>query len=77
MTFPEIDPDEWIETAREPQDGYQLRELSPTIARRDAAVPERGGSDAGTCAPSKSRLRVLAFSRQHSLSKGELMREPP
>jgi dihydrofolate reductase len=24
VTFPEIDPDEWIETAREPQDGYSF-----------------------------------------------------
>ena len=24
VTFPEIDPDEWIETAREPRDGYSF-----------------------------------------------------
>ena len=24
VKFPEIDPDEWIETAREPQDGYSF-----------------------------------------------------
>jgi hypothetical protein len=24
VTFPEIDPDEWIETGREPHDGYRF-----------------------------------------------------
>jgi dihydrofolate reductase len=37
VTFPEIDPDEWIETAREPQDGYSFVSYRRRFRRESTA----------------------------------------
>ena len=36
VTFPEIDPDDWIETAREPRDGYSF--VSYRRSRKESTV---------------------------------------
>jgi dihydrofolate reductase len=48
VTFPEIDPDSWMETSREPHDGYSF----VSYRRRSLENPqvERGGSERGVTA---------------------------